>query len=489
MSQPAVNIQMIDGALGTLPPGDKIHTAVGTATSGPLNTPAAFARTKDVIATFGAGPLVEYACAYIETYKRPILLVRTGNSVVGLPGTLVTSVTGTSVVTLDTTAPNDDYEPYFIVTTGGTVGTAGIMFQWSLDGGRVLSPITALGTANTFVFPGTGGLNIDFAAGTLIAGDRVSCRTTAPNWNATELADALAALVGTTSNWREVHIVGPIDATAFDAIELKMQALSSATKPKYWIGNARMPNVGESESAYRTVLQGIFSSKTTVFGDLCAGACKLTSSGPNPGRKYRRPASWPIAAREGAVSDEIDTADVTLGALPGVSVRDANGNADEHDESLNPGLDDDRFTVLRTHDGYGGVYVNRPRLFSAPGSDFFLVPHIRVMNLARETLRVYFMGRLNKPVLVDSKSGFILEQEALDIEDGADGALRSVLMAVPKASGGGFEGGKFVSISRTDNLLSTRTLTGQGRIVPLAYVEFSNFDLGYFNPALQVQAA
>lgn len=491
MSQPAVNITEIDGALGVLPPGDKLHAAIGTSVGGTLavNTPATFARTKDVIAALGAGPLCEYACAYIERYQRPILVVRTAASVAGLPGTLVTSVTGTSVVTLDAAAPNDDYELYFKVVTGGTVGVAGITFYWSVDGGRTLSPLTQLGTANTFSFPGTGGANIDFAAGTLVASDQVTSRTTAPNWSAADLTAGLQSLVGAGQAWREVHVVGPIDADAFDAIETQMTALSSATKPKAWVGNTRVPNVGESEATYAAAMNTIFSAKASVYGNLCAGACKLTSSGNTPGRKYKRPASWPVAALSGSVSEEIDIASVKLGQLPGVSIRDSNGNADEHDESLNPGLDDMRFTVLRTFEGYPGVYVNRPRIFSAPGSDYFLVPHRLVMNLAREALRVYFIKRLNEPVLVNLKTGFILEEEALDIENGADAAIRAVLMSKPKASGGGYAQGRFVQINRNDPILQTRTITGNGRIVPLAYIETINFEIGFSNPTLQVAAA
>jgi hypothetical protein len=317
----------------------------------------------------------------------------------------------------------------------------------------------------------------------------ITSRTSGPQWNTAELTTAVQALVNTTVNWREVHVCGAIDANAFDALEVQMSALSTAGKPKAWIGNARVPNVAESEAAYKTALDTIFSSKASTYGVLCAGAAKVTSSDANAGRKYKRPASWAVGPLQGFVAEHIDVADINLGAIPGVSLRDSNGNQDEHDETINPGLDDSRFTVLRSWDGYPGVYVNRPRVFSTPGSDFFLTPHRLVMNLAREALRMYFVKRLNRPVLVNTATGFILEEEALDIEDGADATVRAVLMATPKASGGGFAGGKFVSISRTDNLLSTRKLTGQGRIVPLAYVEFIEFDLGFYNPALQVQAA
>jgi hypothetical protein len=61
--------------------------------------------------------------------------------------------------------------------------------------------------------------------------------------------------------------------------------------------------------------------------------------------------------------------------------------------------------------------------------------------------------------------------------------MRSVLTAKPKASGIQF------SLSRTDNLLSTRTLNGTARVIPLAYPETIQLQVGFLNPALQVVAA
>ena len=167
-----------------------------------------------------------------------------------------------------------------------------------------------------------------------------------------------------------------------------------------------------------------------------------------------------------------------------MSLRDANGNVDPkyHDESNNPGLDDSRFLTLRSFDGQAGVYVNRPRIFCPQGSDFQIVPYRRVFKIFQETCRDYFLRRLSKIVYVSTKTGFILEEEALEIEAGVLAALKSQLMQKPKASGVQF------TLSRTDNILSTKTLHGDGRLTPLAYSEFISLTLGFLNPALQVVA-
>jgi len=485
MSQPQVVITELDGALGILPTSaGRLFAVVGVSSSGPLDTPATYARVTSLRADFGDGPAVEAAAYYIEKFGKPVVFVRTGQT---NPGTypaasaVVFTGTGTSVITVDDigTAPFDDFEFYFEVVAGGTIGVAGITFRWSLDGGRTKSPVTALGVATSFVFPDSGGTQIDFAAGTLVAGDTATFRGNAPKWNGTEIGTALDALFASAVAWENAHVVGDITGADFDVIDPKFSGGLAAGKYHGWIGSGRMPNLGETEAAYLTALDAIFSSKATVFGEVCAGAAKTISS--ISGRQYRRPVGFCVAAREQSVSEEVNIADVNLGSIPGVSIRDANGNPDEHDESLNPGLDDARFTVLRTWEGIQGVYVNRPRILSAAGSDFDLFTKRRVLNITHAALRLYFIRRLNKPILVDAATGFILESEALEIESGALAAMRSVLLAKPKASGIQFV------LSRTDNVLSTKTLTGTARVVPLAYPEFVDLEVGFLNPALQVQ--
>ncbi len=448
MSVPSVNITELDGALGTLPTGVPAFAVIGVCDSGPTDTPAAFARIKDIVATYGGGPAVEAAAHYIQLYNRPVILVRTGQSVAGTYGAVASGFAGTSVPTTAAGPPNDDYELVWHAVTGGTIGVAGITFTYSYDNFRTQSAITALGTANFFVFPGSGGSRINFSAGTIIAADTMFVEGHAPRWNTTEVASALLALKNSTLNWDLVHVVGDIDGAAFDAVSTAMAAMPN----KAWIGSARMPDetAGESEAAYKTALDGIFGAKASTFAMICAGAA-LTVSGISF-RQYRRHTSHCIAARQAAVSEEIDIAAINLGSLQGVNIRDENGNPLEHDETVNPGLDDSRFATLRTHEGISGVYVNNPRLISAAGSDFEFMQHRRVMNIAKIALDLYFKRRLSQPIQVNATTGFILESEALEIETGAKSILRSVLRAKPKASAVNF------TLSRTDNILSTKTL-------------------------------
>jgi hypothetical protein len=481
MSLPQVRINELDGALGILPPtAGKLYALVGAASAGPTNTPATFARIKDVIVAFGSGPLVEAAAHYIERYGRPVLLVRTGASTAAAASAVTADATGTSVVTVDAeTAAVDDFQAVVQILNGGTVGTAGATYRTSLDGGRTFGPKTALGTAHAIVVPGAG-VTLALGTGTLVAGDLYAATLTAAHWNPGELGAALDALALSAATWELVHVVGVIDSAAFDVVEGKVAGMLASGKPHAWIGNVAIPTAGETEAAYAAQLAPLSAAKATKYGSLCAGAIKLVSS--ISGRVYRRPVSFAYAAMEASVSEETDTADINLGLLAGVSIRDDNGNLDEHDEAASPGLDDLRYVTLCTQDGNAGVYVTRPRCFSPEGSDFFLLPHRRVLNVAHDALRQYFRRRLNKPIRVNAATGFILEAEALEIEAGARAVMRGTLLAKPKASGIQF------TLSRTDNIISTRTLRGQARVLPLAYPEFIDLDVGYTNAALQAQA-
>lgn len=488
MTQPSVTLTELDGALGVLSPSAGLLAIVGASSKGPVDTPATYARVSDLVADFGSGPGIEAAAEAIKAGK-PVVFVRTGQTTEGTATALDDAgVTGTSVVTRDSAVdPIDDYEFRFEVITGGTIGVAGITFRWSLDDGRTWSPTTALGVANTWTAPAdatpTGsaapGVKLNFAAGTLVAGDFVTCRTSAPQANATELGDALDALAGSILTWELCHVVGPLDGSLFDVVAAAFASMAAAGKEHAFVAHTRVPDIGESEATYKSALDTIFSAKASVHGALCAGACKLTSGVTR--RKYKRPISFPVAARESALSEEVNAARIDLGSLIGLSIRDANGNADEHDESLNPGLDDSRFYVLRTWQGRAGVYVNRPRIFSAEGSDFRLVPHRRVINIGKRTVRSYLELRCNKEIRVDATTGFILEEDALEIEVGANALLAGALLGKPKASAAIF------TLNRNDNILSTMTLRGQARITPLAYPEFIEVEIGFTNPALQVQ--
>lgn len=484
MGVPAVNQTELDGALGVLPPSSgELLALAGYSSSGTVATPATYGSATALATDFGVGPLVEAAARHIATTGKPVCVCNTGKTTDGSYSAVTTTRVGSSTCAVTAhaaTKPNDDLEVYIRIVAGGTIGIAGITFVYSFDGGRTLSQTTALGTVSTYVLDATLGVQIDLAAGTLSAGDYFSFRTVAPAPNTTQIGVALAALAASQINWKICEMAFAMGTGDFDQVETSFASMFTAGKFRAWVGSIRTPDLAESEATYLAAMSG-FAAKSTKCGELCAGACEFPSG--ISGRIYRRPISMVIGSREAAVTAQIDIADITLGALVGVSITDALGAPKHHDETANPGLDDARFTTLRTWEGRSGVFVTRPRIFSSAGSDFYLMPHRRVMNLARTISRAYLEERLSKPIVVDATTGFILEEEAVEIESGCNARLRAVLGPAPMASGWR------EVLARNDNLLSTRTLTATTRIIPLAYVEWISESIGFTNPALQVVTA
>jgi hypothetical protein len=483
MTLPQVTITELDGALGVLPPSaGRLTVFLGCCSAGPFNTPATFARTQDLQANFDRGPNVEAAAFYIVNTGRPVVFIRAAvGSTAPSVGAVTMVGTGTSVITVspDVGEPADDYQYRLRVVNGGTVGTAGITVQGSRDGGYTWTPVVPLGTLTEITT--VTGVTFHIGPGTMVAGDVYSAEGTGPVYDSTTLLAALNALAVSSIAWEQLVLTGPIIGSLVATIDTAINGLRAHGRYRSWIGCYRMPNAGESESAYQLAFNASFGSATSIVGGVTAGATRLVSV--LDGRLPRRPLLFGFMALQGNVSEEINVADVNLGPIPGAFISDGNGNPLEHDESLNPGLDDNRAITARSWDGYPGVYVTRPRLLSGPTSDFQIIPYRRVMNLAEDALRMYFIRRLNRPVRVDTSTGFILEADAVEIEAGATETLRAALLAKPKASGVQFV------LSRVDNVLATKTLTGRARVIPLAYPEFIEIEVGFYNPALATPAA
>src|SRR5207344_332348 len=258
--QPRTRITIQNNALGILPPQfGSLLALAGVATGGTINLPQSFGTVKAVRDTLIGGPLAEAAAHAIERYGNAVVCVPTGASDAAAHAPPVKTGTGTSVVTV-TGAPTDDFEIFVAITEAGptgvlAVGTAGIELQWSRDNGRTMSAATALGTELQFEIPGTG-LTLVFGVGTLAEGDTIYVSCTAAEWNATELGDAMAVLAASQIDWQILQVVGQLTASDATTIDAKFAGYAAAGRFRMWIGSARIPNVGETDAAYQTVLAG-----------------------------------------------------------------------------------------------------------------------------------------------------------------------------------------------------------------------------------------
>jgi hypothetical protein len=272
-----------------------------------------------------------------------------------------------------------------------------------------------------------------------------------------------------------------VDSTIAGVADVFIAGQSAAGKYRWWIGSTRMPSLAESEATYQASLVAAFSSHASSMGVgvVCAGSAEVTSG--VTGTPDRRPCALVVAPKAVSVSEEVNIAQIDMpgGPLIGTTLSDSFGNVKHHDEFLNPGLDAARFLSLRTWAGQGGVYINQTTTRAAAGSDFSIIPFIRVYALFNAVLYNYFLHRLHRGIRVRASTGFILESDAKELEAGAQVALSSILTG--KASSWG------VTISRTDTLLVMGTpLTGSANLVTLGYPNQIIITTGLSNPATAI---
>lgn len=416
---------------------------------------------------------------------------------------LVVALTGTSVPTASGAA-TDRLFVELKVTKGGTLGVAGITFTVSLDAGRNVGPSIALGTANSYLIPGTG-ITVAFAAGTLVAGDRIRFCTVAPLWDTAGVVAALEALKGSgyaAVGWGAgTHIVGYATGANAATFQTKAEDLANnfvwtrlileqrdAHEPTAWGG------LGETEAAWMAAIETDISSANAKRCAMAAGEYNMPSAFANDVAgipSYRRPLAWAFAARQAQISPQRHAGrrrpDDEGGALSQITVDatvDPNDGFIYHDERVNPGLDPyipggaSRYTSARTVIGKGGIFISNPISLAQTGSDYVLVPRGRVMDLVAFIAHQIADDDVNDDVRVNDGSrntvkGTIDERDARIIEQTIAQGLTDQMVAP------GFIVGAKAVLSRTDNVSNTLKISGTIRVVGKGYLLEIDLNIGF----------
>ncbi len=192
--------------------GSELLCIMSPVSSGVVATPRLFTQVQDCLDTYGFHEGLDLAAHHVEVNKLPFLHVGlTIAQAAALGPVNIEGVTGSSTVSFSGT-PKDDEDIWILIDTGGTVGTDGILFQVSRDGGRVYGGKLRLGTATSYEIPRTG-ITVAFSVGALVAGDIAKARCVAPTYDAAGLLAAFTALAATSHLPRVIHLCGDIDTT------------------------------------------------------------------------------------------------------------------------------------------------------------------------------------------------------------------------------------------------------------------------------------
>lgn len=461
---PSVSITRLDGQTGVVrPANDGILVIIGPATTGTVNQPTPMTRPDLAASTFGYGDLPEAASYHLAVAKTPCVLIRGTGSTAGVLGTVAHVGAGTSVVTA-TGTPNADYDIVARIVTAGTIATAGITLQVSLDGGVNYGGTIALGTANTYAVPNTG-VTLNFAAGTVLAGQTESVTATGPRLTSADLTAALEALRLFAGSYEAILVVG-MAATATEVAALDTWLSSREGEGKYRIAmvNSAVRTAAQTEAQYLTAMTTAFAASSSIRCLVAADQCQIVGM---RGNLAKSAAALPIAARAMGSDVSRDPAYVADGPCAGVLIADQRGNPLFHDEAVYPGLDDIRLSTLRSFTSRQGTYVNNALMLSPSGSDYVYIQHARVMNKACEAVFQVLTNRLSQAIPRDPATGFIREDVALEIEGLVQDELNRSFVAPGRVSAAVF------SLSRNDVITSNAgaTLTGSLAIVPLSYVK------------------
>jgi hypothetical protein len=342
----------------------------------------------------GTGITINFAAGTLVTGDY-ITASTTAASASNLPAT-ITKVAASTWTAVIAGAPVDAYEVQLEWLTGGTVGTAGMAYRYSLDGGYTFSAETALGGDLTITL-----MDGTVAAGPVITltstetvdtGDKIAWKTTAPEWQSSDAVAALAVLRASKLTWSFLHGTGAIDTTKFGGLDAVMVGWAAKTKFAWFIGNVRDRGTNEVNATWAARLVALWGDSASSRIALGAGYARITC--PITGRNNRRPVSWVAVPQLISVPPQTDIAQKSLGALSAdVQIHDADDLLVENDDRIDASLSDARFLTLRTYDDEPGVYFTRGSLMSAEGN-IARIADRRVLNIVEEVYQRALLEQL-----------------------------------------------------------------------------------------------
>lgn len=460
----------------------------GCSSAGSVDTPTLVRTPDQLTSTFGQGPLVEAVAYVLDLAGGPVVACRTTTATSGAAGSVTRTGTGLDAdawaMTVSGT-PRDAYSVRVKVTrAGATLAALTAAVRVSIDGGQTWGPETPVASSGVLVLGDTG-LTVTFdddsGADEAIVDDVYAFTCTAPVWDATGLASALAALAAVASplDHDGVVVQGSVTGVTIATVKASHDALIAASKPRWFLCHTRDQNSGESVATWAGVLIGGspgFTAHTANLMAIAAGYCDVDSRAI--GGIWRRPVMWPIAARLATSPVAQHPGRVRSGVLAGI--RDGGLHHDLASSALQI-LDTRRFIGAQTLQGVDG-YIATDRTTAADGSDFTSIMRVRVICYAARLAMLRMTEEVNEDRLLN-EDGSISAAEA----DAIDDAITSYLvneMANP-AAGRRYCSDIAIAVNRSQNLISSPTLPFRLRIRPLYYSTAITIDLGY---ALQVRS-
>jgi hypothetical protein len=487
MAAPNVNFTVLSNGLGNTPPSpSNVALILGCSSTGDETTVTdPFRVTQDLIDAYGYGPGIEPAANLVESGV-PTMFMRVPTDVEGESGAVTHTGTGVSVMTV-TDGADGVLNAYDVIVTVVRDGTAGSDpepgFTISLDGGKTTSREIRMPSNHIYTgIAATTGMTLNFTAATMVTGDTYTLTTTGPTWAAADVADCITAFKDAVQQASMIYVVGACSKAQADTIATAVGTLIGRKKFDRCFVETRDIDLAEDETLaeWKASISADFVTFNNDRFCVCAGAALIASTISKV--LFRSNVGQLAIVRATLVSTGRSLGAVEDGAL--APKKDA-APVDTvfYDEGTSPGLDANRFLTLTSYPGLPGQYfVTRPLVMSSPTSDFTELQYGRVMDEGCRVTNIFFTQKLNTDVRLNRKTGKILEVDARALQSGNDQKLAEALVNTGQVSDA------FTTVSREDNISTSKTLTVTVSILPLGYLEYINVTLTFINPVFSLAA-
>lgn len=478
MGIPAVTVKKsLVGGSPAIQSTQGILAIIASASTGSALPPTMLTNQSLTTSTFGSGMLPECAVYDINVSGQPVVGLAVTPSTLGsyYSGTFVKNVTGTSTVTTTAVSglgPLLHYQFQVTIVNGGTVGSAGITYTWSPDGGDTVSAITALGTATTIAPAGTG-VSFSLGAGTLVAGDNWSIFTERPLLSNADVSSALATLGNTKLPWEGVLIDCQYGTGTVGIVDAWLAGREANGQFNFALLNTRFLNepapTAEAPSVYAAAITAQSNNDTSNRLCLCADGGRMTSL--ITGFTTKMPTSLFLGAMAMSVTPNIgtDPSEVDLGPVPDVTIS-SNGNPLDWDEFLYQSLDSQRLTTLRTFatGGPTGCFITDANVLISAGSNIYWLQLLRVLNKACSIAWQVLNTQLSKgvPTVYNATTG------AVNIKETAAQRIEALVNSPLKSGLSGQCTAAQFTLNRDDNLTTPKApVNAQVAVAPLVYLK------------------
>ncbi len=262
-----INVEEARGTIATSADLDQLAVVMGCASiaqdPGKELSPF-FLSASAAIANRGIGDAVNTLCQCIEQRlrngsapKRPMAMYTVLDTNVGTYGTLDDDgeANGTTTIANDSGLDpliTTDWAGVRVVDDGneggGTnVGSDGILYQWTLDGGTTWSKTLRLGTDTTIEIPDVG-IGWTLTGGNLVTDDTWRTRTYGPTPDTTDVDDAFVALAMASLDFTLIFLDFPVDSDMADHVTTGLDVLLAQGKRVTAVYRTRIPDAEMSES-------------------------------------------------------------------------------------------------------------------------------------------------------------------------------------------------------------------------------------------------